>query len=198
LETRSQSVSFDTEFQSSDRINLDAGRAYERLTEPFRVAEGVTIPIGGYSFDRVSASYSLGQQRTLSGTFSISYGGFYDGDQTSVAFSQGRMEITPQMSLEPSISVNSIHLPYGSFIAQLYRSRVTYAFTPRMFLGGLLQYNSSTHTVSSNLRLRWEYTPGSELFVVYTEDQDTHEPGTAFSSLLNRAIVVKINRLVRF
>jgi hypothetical protein len=67
-----------------------------------------------------------------------------------------------------------------------------------MFVAGLLQYNSSTNTMSTNLRLRWEYVAGSELFVVYTDDQDTNVAGEGFSTLLNRALVVKVNRLLRF
>jgi hypothetical protein len=197
LETRTQSASFDTEFQNSDRINMEVTRSYELLVQPFRV-DRVTIPAGEYHFNRMNAAYTLGQQRRLSGTFSVSVGGFYDGDQTSVALSSGRLEITPQLTLEPTLSVNWVDLPDGSFTAQLYRSRVTYGFTPRMFVAGLLQYNSSTNTMSTNLRLRWEYVPGSELFVVYTDDQDTNVAGEGFSTLLNRALVVKVNRLLRF
>jgi hypothetical protein len=67
-----------------------------------------------------------------------------------------------------------------------------------MALGGLLQFNSSSDTLSANLRFRWEYSPGSELFVVYTEDQDADVPGRRFSNLLNRAVAIKFNRLLRF
>ena len=68
-----------------------------------------------------------------------------------------------------------------------------------MFFSGLIQYNSATNTVSNNLRLRWEYSPGSELFVVYTEDWDT-DPllPDHFSELRNRGFVIKVNRLFRF
>ena len=76
------------------------------------------------------------------------------------AFRRGRLELTPQLSVEPTLSINWIDTPHGAFRADLLVSRVTYTFTPRMFFGGLVQYNSSTNTISSNLRLRWEYTPG--------------------------------------
>jgi hypothetical protein len=68
-----------------------------------------------------------------------------------------------------------------------------------MFFAGLIQYNSATDTVSNNLRLRWEYTPGSELFVVYTEDRDS-DPlrPNRWSELRNRGFVFKVNRLLRF
>ena len=77
------------------------------------------------------------------------------------------------LSLEPSFSFNWVDLPQGSFRNDLALTRVNYAFTPRMFFGGLVQYNSGSDSFSTNLRLRWEYRPGSELFVVYTEARDT-------------------------
>ena len=47
------------------------------------------------------------------------------------------------------------------------------------------------------MRLRWEYQPGSELFVVYNEERDTLAPGH-FPEVETRAFVVKVNRLFRF
>jgi hypothetical protein len=46
------------------------------------------------------------------------------------------------------------------------------------------------------VRLRWEYRPGSEFFLVYNEQRDTL--ARQFPSLANRAFIVKINRLLRF
>ena len=111
----------------------------------------------------------------------------------------GRVALTPQLSIEPTVSINWVDTPQGSFRTDLLVSRVTYTFTPRMFFAGLIQNNSATDTVSNNLRLRWEYTPGSELFVVYTEDRDS-DPlrPNRWSELRNRGFVVKVNRLLRF
>ena len=68
-----------------------------------------------------------------------------------------------------------------------------------MFFSGLVQYNSNGDSLSTNLRLRWEYSPGSELFIVYTDDRDT-DPFllNRFSELRNRGFVVKATRLFRF
>ena len=197
LETRQRSLRFSTEFQNSDRINVDADRRFEFLVRAFEVSDGVTIPVGGYDFNSVRASYTMGQQRRISGRFSFEHGGFFDGDQTEIGFEQGRIEITPQFSIEPSLSINWIDLPHGTFTTRLYRTRTTYTFTPRMFVSSLLQYNSSSDTLSTNLRLRWEYTPGSELFVVYTEDRGTERLAPRFANLLTRAFVIKFNYLFR-
>ena len=69
-----------------------------------------------------------------------------------------------------TLSFNHVSLPEGAFTSKLARMRVSYTFMPRMFVSGLLQYISSNDRVSANVRLRWEYHPGSELFVVYSED----------------------------
>jgi hypothetical protein len=46
------------------------------------------------------------------------------------------------------------------------------------------------------VRLRWEYTPGSELFLVYSDGRDTASATPV--GLLNRSIAFKITRLLRF
>jgi hypothetical protein len=48
-------------------------------------------------------------------------------------------------------------------------------------------------TLNANFVLRWEYLPGSELFVVYNDERNT----LLAPALRNRAFVVKINRLFR-
>jgi hypothetical protein len=65
-----------------------------------------------------------------------------------------------------------------------------------MIFGGLVKFKSSNDSLSSNLRFRWEYQPGSELFVVYTDQRDTTLRGAPV--LENRAFIVKVNRLFRF
>ena len=199
LETRQRVARFSTEFENSDRFGVSFTNSYELLEAPFEIAPNVTIPVGGYSFSDIETSYAFGAQRRTSGRFSVRAGSFWNGDIKAVGFNRGRVEILEQFSLEPSVSVNWIDLPEGSFRTALARLRLNYSFTPRMFFSGLVQYNSSGDSLSTNLRLRWEYTPGSELFVVYTDDRDT-DPlvPNRFSQLRNRGFVVKVTRLFRF
>ncbi len=56
---------------------------------------------------------------------------------------RGRVELMPQLSLEPGIGVNWIDLPQGETIAKLASVRSTYSFSPSMWLAALLQYNST-------------------------------------------------------
>ena len=196
LETRETQGQFGIEFENTDTFTLTHTRSYEFLTEPFQIAPTATIPVGDYTFQDTQVSFALGPQRRLAGTMSLQHGSFFSGDKTTVGFSRGRLELTPQLSVEPSVSYNRVDLPEGRFTTNLATTRTTYTVTPQMFVSALLQYNSSSRSLSTNLRMRWEYQPGSELFVVYNEQRDTLTP--RFPELENRAFVVKINRLFRF
>ena len=195
VETRLQRGQFITELETGDLLFALATENYEFLTEPFNIASDVTIPVGGYSFLNYRAGYSMAQQRPFSGGFAVDFGRFYGGEKTTLSYYRGRITLTPQLTLEPSISLNWIDLPEGSFTTELVTTRVTYTLTPRMFMAALLQYNSADNAIGSNIRFRWEYQPGSELFVVYTDERDTLNPRPF---LLNRAFVVKLTRLFRF
>jgi hypothetical protein len=62
-----------------------------------------------------------------------------------------------------------------------------------MFVSGLVQYQGLTDSLSTNARLRWEYQPGSELFVVYSDGRTTLSRG--IPDRQNRSFVVKVTRL---
>jgi hypothetical protein len=196
LETRTQSGHFSVERQNSDAFSVDGGADYELLLRPFAVARNVTIPRGGYSFSDVTFAYSRGLQHRVSGTLSFQRGQFYNGTITAVGYTAARVSIVKQWSVEPSVSINDVNLPAGEFTTSVLRARSDYGFSPRMFASALIQYSSNDSVFSSNLRFRWEYQPGSELFVVYTDERDTLPSG--FPLLKNRAFVIKVNRLLRF
>ena len=199
IETRLNQFRFETELETSDRFSLVVNDNYEMLWNPFSPGPDVTIPVGGYAFTDVELSYSIGEQRRANGSVVFQRGGYFGGDITTVGFQRGRIAILPQMSVEPSLSFNWIDTVHGSFRTDLAVTRINYAFNPRMFFSGLVQYNSARNTVSNNLRFRWEYSPGSELFVVYTEDRETSPlRPDRFTDLRNRGFVVKFNRLFRF
>jgi len=195
LESREASGLFRTEFHNSDSIAVEHLRLYEFLPEPFEIADGILIPTGGYSFENTRLRYVAGQTHRISGTGTFEVGHFYSGDKKTAEFN-GRIEITPQLGVEPNISFNWVDLPEGTFTNTVVGGRATYTMSAQMFVAALVQHSSSTSSLLANLRFRWEYSPGSEFFVVYTEGRSTFPPrGT---DLQSRGLTVKLNRLFRF
>jgi hypothetical protein len=198
LNTRIADGDFSIEFQNSDRVDIGFNDDYEFARTAFPVIiSTVRLPRGGYHFRTGRIGYNFGQQRPYSGNFLFEKGSYYNGDRTTMTLRGSRVNVTSQFSVEPNLSINAVQLPAtnGTFTAKLFGPRVTYTMTPLMFASALLQFNSSTNSISANVRLRWEYRPGSELFVVFNEERDTLAP--RFPATRNRAFIVKVNRFFR-
>jgi uncharacterized protein DUF5916 len=196
VELREQNAEFAIEFLNSDRFSVAYAGTYEFLPRPFEISDGIVLPIGGYDYDTVRVGWNLGLQRAVAGNFLAEYGTFYSGTRAALSVSRGRVAVSPQLAVEPTYTVNWVDLAEGAFTTHLIGARVTYTMNPRMFVSSLMQYTSSNQAMTANVRLRWEYQPGSELFVVFNEERDT--AARAFPSLSTRALIVKVNRLWRF
>jgi hypothetical protein len=196
VDTREQSGEFAIEFQNADRVSVTYLDQYEFIPRPFRIAPGVTLPVGSYNWQHVRLGFNSRPQRQVAANLAFEHGTFYNGHRTAFSASRGRLALTPQLSVEPTYSVNRVDLVEGDFTTHLAGSRVTYTRSPWMFTSALVQYNSASNTLSANVRFRWEYQPGSELFVVYNDERNTSLSG--FPEMTTRAVIVKVNRLFRF
>ena len=195
LESRQTQVTFRTELESGDMWDIQYTRRFEFLDSDFEIAQDVVIPVGEYHFGAARTTYTLGQQHRLSGRLNAEYGSFFDGDRIAIGYS-GRMGIFPGFSLERSLSQNWLDLADGGFNTQLVTMRAILTPSARSALSSLMQYNSRNSAWSSNVRFRWEYSPGSELFLVYSDSRDTSLQG--FPELRDRTLAVKVTRLFRF
>jgi hypothetical protein len=195
LESREIGGQVRFELNSGDNWQIQYSRQIDVLTDTFPIATGVVLPVGKYRFGGWNTQYMLGPQHRVSGRLSAEYGTFYNGDRKALGYG-GRVELSTRLSLEPSISQNWVDLDQGSFTRRLATARLIFTPSPQSVFAGLVQYNSSNHSWSSNLRFRWEYAPGSDLFLVYSDGRDTN--GDGFPDLTNRTLAVKMTRSLRF
>jgi hypothetical protein len=100
------------------------------------------------------------------------------------------------VSIEPGVTMNWIDLPQDTLQNRLMTARGIFTPSPRMLISSLMQYNASDQALSSSVRLRWEYVPGSELFIVYSDGRNTSE--ALVRGLVNRSVAIKLTRLLRF
>jgi hypothetical protein len=194
LETRTSQGLFRIEFENSDQAWVEYNNDFEFLPEEFEIYPDVILPVGEYQFQDVRLVYVLGAQRLVPSTTTFRTGSFFSGDRTEATFN-GRIELSQKLSLEPRLSFNWVDLPEGSFDTRLVSTRVNYTFSPRMYVSSLIQYNSQSDSLSSSVRFRWEYEPGSDLFIVYSEGRDdlSLDP-----FLANRTLALKFTKLFRF
>jgi hypothetical protein len=100
----------------------------------------------------------------------------------------------PALSFEVGGSRTWVRLPNGRFIADLSHVRVTCAFTTRLAVFALAQFDGLEREVSANVRLNYTFRPGSDLFVVFNERRGS-DRSVDFDQ---RAAVVRVSYLTRF
>ena len=148
LENRLFQAALRTEMQSGDSWSVRYERHYEFVPQAFRLPGDLVVPVGVYSHPFGVAVYTLGSQRKVSGEVSAGYGGFYDGSRTDLSY-RGRVELMPQLSLEPGLAFNWMDLSQGETRATLGSVRATYSFSTRC---GLRPSSSTTRRSRSSAR----------------------------------------------
>ncbi len=193
LETREYNLEARAVLETSDRLVFTHSLTEERLLEGFDLSEDVAVLAGDYRFHRTSLRVWMGSHRPVSGYARYEWGDFFGGTRREASY-WGRTDVNERFSLEPNLSFNWIRTPQGDVDALVSRLRGTFTVSPRSFVGALVQYNSAAELFSANVRFRWEYSPGSDLFVVFSSNRDGDD---GLSGLTDRALVVKFTRLFR-
>jgi hypothetical protein len=197
IDSQRRRASFQVDFDNSDAVRLDYYyRNYELVPAAFEVDGGLVVPAGAHRNRELTLRYTLGSQRRVSGTVSAERNGFYSNGRRSQLGYDGRVVFNARLAIEPRVSVDWIEMPQGSARITLLGVRPIVTIGPRMYASALVQYNSASRSLETNARWRWEYEPGSDLFVVYTDGRDTTRPG--FPALVNRGVAIKLTRFLRF
>jgi len=181
--------------QDGSFFNVIYQRDLDVLDVPFVVPQTkVSIPVGSYKFDEATFTYNTNPAKRFYERFSWNPMQFYDGTKQAVTAAIG-VRATKSLSSELNVSRNDVKMPWGDFVSNLAILRVDYALSPRATVRSLTQYNSLTHEVTNNLRFNFIYRPGSDIYIVYSDLQQTGLPQAVFAPS-DRQLVVKMNYLL--
>ncbi len=186
-----------TRFDSGAFLNLRYDRWFERLDEPFRVANNVTIDEGNYKFWTLAVSFNSNPSRRFFYGFNYSPQTFYDGDRFDWSVNGG-LRVTNQLATSARFSRNDADLPAGSFVADIGSFQLDYALSPNMSLRSISQYNSATEQWSTSARLRYIYRPGSDIYIVYDEVRrdDAIRVSPWVEEFRDRQLIIKMTYLL--
>ncbi len=181
--------------QDGSFFNVIYQRDLDVADKPFRIPQtNVTIPAGSYKGDEATFTYNTSPAKRFYERFSWNPMQFYDGTKQTISAAVG-VRGGSHLSSEFALSRNDVKTPYGDFVSNLSILRVDYALSPRATVRSLTQYNSLTHEVSNNVRFNFIYRPGSDLYIVYNDLQQTGLPQDVFEPS-DRQIVVKMTYLL--
>jgi hypothetical protein len=185
-------VSFD--LHSGDGLSVTHVRGSIDLDGGFDVAGRVAVAPGHYGLVDTEASLYTSANRPLSAFASASLQQIWDGRIDALS---GGVTLRggSHLSLSASCTRSRAALPGGSFVAYVSGLRLGWAFSTRLAAQAYAQYNSLDRRFVGNVRLRYIYRPGSDLYLVFNEERK--EPSDP-QALLSRGFAVKLSYLWQF
>ena len=150
----------------------------QRITTPLHIYKSVFIPNGLYHFARHQLTYGSGQDRRFTYNFFERFGGYYGGTLNEFRV-RANYRPAPKFSVAASQTWDRfvLPLPNGNFSVVLASLQGNYSFNRFLTFTTLIQMDTSNNqAVSANLRLRYNYRPDSDFYVIYNV-------GTQFASI---------------
>ncbi|MBO6576380.1 MAG: carbohydrate binding family 9 domain-containing protein [Rhodothermales bacterium] len=180
------------EWPTGHEVHTGINFTREGVRQAFEIQDGFVVPPDTYDHREAMIIAWTDQSRPISLNTRTIAGGFFGGDRVSFNPSL-RVRRGDALTAEFGLSYNRIDLPSGSFTTNLYRSRLSYSFTPRLYLQSLIQYSDQAGVWSANLRLGWLQEANTGLFIVINQTSDLDG---ALDEALQRGITVKYSRLI--
>ena len=177
VQTQEWQGTFRAEFHNGAYTDDDIADVFtQRITTPLNIYKNIFIPNGLYHFARHQLTYGSRLDRRFTYNFFERFGGYYGG-----TLNEFRIRATYRPTAKFSASLvqtwNRFRLPQGNFSVDLASLQGNYSFSRFLSLSSTLQMDTANiQAMSANIRLRYNYRPDSDLFVIYNL-------GTQFVSL---------------
>lgn len=154
------------EWRSGWEIHTGRNWIYEGVLNDFQIADGVTVPAGEYPHAEWQIVGTMPERSPVRFEVRLNKGGFFGGTR-SAWVPELSARYGDKVTGDFALGHNRVDLPGGEFITNLFRARVSYSFTPRIYLQALGQYNDQSEQWSMNVRFGWLQAANTGLFVVY-------------------------------
>ena len=181
---------WETHFESGDRIQFDAHRLFERLFEDFEIVTGIFIPAGTYRSSDILIFWDGAPKRRIAGPRMVQFRyewGFFDGRRIEFRL-QPQIKVSEALSFDLSYVYEDVNIPFGDFTSQVTNARANYAFSNQWLTSSTVQYSSLEDFVNFRFRLNYIYRPGDDIFFIYNEGRNVDE---LESGLVGRSILLK-------
>jgi hypothetical protein len=184
---------------SFTRRNLDSGgllikKVYENILEDFNLAGNALIPPGTYDFYRITGTYSMAVDRTLRTGLVVETGTFYDGWLNTLTLSPSWYQSKYfQLNLDYAFTYGEFSDRQELLNFHVARLRIGTALNRQVSTNALVQYNGAQDLFSFNVRFRWNFREGQDLWVVFNSGINTDR--FAYTPVLpqtdNRSVLIK-------
>lgn len=157
-------------FKSGLSGYLGVARQIEDLQFPLQFSAAAAVDPGHYRFDQFQSALYSPQGGRLTGSMLFNVGEFFDGTQLFLDLSP-RLNLSRHLTLDATYQRNRVRFSDRSqaLDADLFRLRINLAANIRLSGSAFVQYNRAAGAVVGNVRIRYQFAEGRDLYLVYDE-----------------------------
>ena len=164
------------------------------LRAPVSFPEGTVVPIGRYTHYMLSWNFMAREGRLLRTDARAAVGTFFDG--ANIEFqAEPTWNLSRHLELGATYQFNRVRFAQRDqgFYVHLARVRAQIGFTTSMSINTFLQYNTATDAFSANMRFRYNFREGNDLWIVYNEGRNTdrYRMTPTLPELESRTLLIK-------
>ena len=157
--------------QSGDSFEFNLQQSYDRIDEPFALTDVILIEKGKYSMNHTEFQVNSFRGRKVFGEFLYNWGTFYGGKINTYSILVG-VNINKHLNFTEQFENNKLLINSVQDNIQQLISTLTYAFTTKIDLSLLAQYNSEEDQLLTNFRIHWIPKIGSDFYFVWNNGYD--------------------------
>jgi hypothetical protein len=167
----------------------------ENVLTPFSIGGSVTIPAGSYDFADLQIVHTMPTGKRLRTDVDFRSGTYFDGKRTQVILTP-TWNVNQHLELGADYQLSALRFAVRGQSANinLLRLRVRTALDARASGNAFVQYNSTTDRVDFNVRLRYAFAEGTDLWLVYNEGLDTDRYREGPDGLIDRFAPLSVSR----
>ncbi len=188
------------EFKNGFNFVFVSEISHENVFEEFSLEEGkneVYVPAGEYDYKAFRVSFTTGDGGKIAPYFILKAGEYYDGKLFTGRSLIG-WYLSRYLNFNTDYSYNRITFDNRGqeFVSHLAGIRAELSLNTKFSLNTFLQYNSVADKFVSNIRFRYNFSEGSDLYIVYNDIVNTerkyNQPYLPYSD--SRTLVVKLTK----
>ncbi|WP_426670096.1 DUF5916 domain-containing protein [Mucilaginibacter sp. McL0603] len=158
-------------FKTGDEFQFNTYQSYDRVDVPFALTNKVEIGIGKYHMNNYEFQFNTFAGRRIFSQVLYNWGTLYDGNIQTLTFLLG-VNVNKHLSFKEQYNLNPIqHSGINDQIRQ-WVSTIRYAFTNKIDVSLLTQYDSQEDQFLSNFNLHWIPKIGSDFYLVWNNGYD--------------------------
>jgi hypothetical protein len=194
IDTRDQSLQVQFTTVADHSLYGTVRNNFDRLVKDFVLPGGVIIPAGSYEWNNWNTHTQISRSLPLSFHMDVICCDYYNGNMVRIS---PDFRYRPSEYFEVNVSYDGqfISVPGGKVDINIGSIDGLINFTPDMQFAIQAQYDNISQSFGFLGRYRWEYRPGSELFVAI--GQSALIPGTDFT-FQTTTVSVRLSRTFRF